>query len=298
MEEKVLNEIKELCNKFTKTKNYYEQKEIVSLIGYLKDIMPKNKVIADSFKKICKNIASFELTKYLLENKEDTEQFINDNYCYFDQYVEEASKNNAFNPEEIVCLTKDEINNTIEDFLLKTDLELYHFYLKMQEEGRIINGDVNRTFFTTTDNSNIVIIVPVMHNYIDIMNFIHQLGYAYYYFINNYKMADMENIKRQIKEEIAAKVLDVKFIKYLSNNDEYDQANVVKNFYDYNCYRADQFRERFNNLKTVIASQIAATTKDSDINIAFYYLVLANDDILDLIKVTYEDNKKRKILVK
>ena len=298
MEEKVLNEIKELCDVFIETDNYCEKIEIISLISYLKNILPKNKVIANCFKKVCENTDSLELTKYLLNNKEETVQFVNDNYYFFDKYVNEVSKNDDLNLDEIVCLTKDEINNIIEDFLLNTDLEIYHFYLKMQSEGRIISGDINKTFFTTVDKSNTVISVPVMHNYIDIMCFIHQLGYAYYYFINDYQMSDKENFRRQIKEEIAANVLDTKFIKYISQNDEYDQSDIVRNIYDYNCYHANHFRERFSNIKTVIASQIASTTKDLNINISCYYLVLANNDVFDLIRETDKQNKKGKILVK
>ncbi len=297
MENIVLDELKSLCDNVDKTENMYERGQILTSIDYLCYTLKDNAMINEMYEEVHKKASflSFNFVGYILAKQAEIDEFMDTNNKFFDANVARCFKNHEYDLKKMVPLTKENVSYILETFLKRVDVNLFSFYQKMCSEGRIIYGPVNQTFFTTLDTSNTVISVNELRDLKDIMVFVHELGHAYYFYINNQRMIDRDTIGIEIKEEIPARILERKFVDFMFQNGVIEQAGILNDIFDHVGYSHDHSRETFDSIKYVIATDMACNVDEKE-NITKLFKHIYEADIFELIKENKNKRGKGKIL--
>lgn len=297
MKEVLKNELRELFDSFDNTESVYEKGYIASVFDYLADT-EKNYDIVQMNQEIAFKLCFFdnEYNKYLSLRKKRINSFMKNNRIFFNYNIEKQQERKAYPEEYLKPLSGDTITNIIESFLKNIDSDLWNFYLKMVNEGRILNGFNNITLSTSLTKPNSIILIEKLQDLNDIMIFIHELGHAYYSYINNSKITDNSDISNELKDEIPAKVLEIKFIEYIQNNVNYEDSFVLRNRFDTYTSECDEKRGNFEYLKYLIAANLAYNIKDLDFNLTDYYKHLYESSIFDIVSEMNNEVKLGKAL--
>ena len=286
MNSRIKKEIKKLIESFDKTEDFYEKGYILTLIDYINNVVPNDKdielmkkLIHDKVEKVKKqflfysNIRRDEIGSYMIKSS-----------SFFNEHIETVEKKETNNHCELASLSYENISYLISDFLDSIDSNMYKFYDKMCKEGRILYSIENNTALTSLNNSETVIFVEKLENLEDVMVLLHELAHAYYMYINNYLVRDRESLPMEIKDEIPAKIMEREFIKYLKNNGVIEASMKLENLFDAIMYECDNRRYNFENLKYLIASNIALSVDNKDINLTEYYKYIYETDIYTIVK--------------
>lgn len=282
----IKKEIKNLIKSFDKTEDFYEKGYILTLIDYLSKVVPNDKDIL-SMKEVIHskvNLISKELLLYSTIRKNEIGSYMIKSSSFFNEHIESVLEKETSNHQKLVSLSHENISYLISDFLDGIDSNIYKFYDKMCQEGRILYSIENNTALTSLDNSETVIFVEKLENLEDVMVLLHELAHAYYMYINNYLVKDRESLPMEIKDEIPAKIMEQAFIKYLRNNGVIEASLVLEDLFDAIMYECDNRRYNFENLKYLIASNIALSVRDKEINLTEYYKYIYETDIYTIIK--------------
>ena len=282
----IKKEIKNLIESFDKTEDFYEKGYILTLIDYLSEVVPNDKDIL-SMKEVIHskvNLISKELLLYSTIRRDEIGSYMIKSSSFFNEHIESIEKKETYNQQKLVSLSHENISYLISDFLASIDSNIYKFYDRMCQEGRILYSIENNTALTSLDNSETVIFVEKLENLEDVMVLLHELAHAYYMYINNYLVKDRESLPMEIKDEIPAKIMEQEFIKYLRNNGVIEASLVLEDLFDAIMYECDNRRYNFENLKYLIASNIALSVRDKDINLTEYYKYIYETDIYTIIK--------------
>ena len=299
MDKLIIKEIKELCNSFDKANTTFEKEQIVLAINYLKYVYNNDQDIDILFHDVHEhdNLFYYDHIKYVLDNKEKKNDFMKEYNSFFQENISEVDEQNRFSTHKLTSLNKDDSKKIIESFLKNISPSMYLFYQKMISEGRIVFSTLNETIFTSLDNSNTIIFVQELDNIRDILIFIHELSHAYYYYINNVKLHNRDELTNELKEEIPTKVMEMKFINYLQKK-HLGNSGIANDLFDYLMFKADQKRYSFNGMKYLLGSKIAINLKDSDFNVEEFFQYVYDENVFDLIKENNLEEKKGKVLVK
>ena len=162
----------------------------------------------------------------------------------------------------------------------------------MINEGRVIYSNSNNIAYTSLYNSKTIIFIENFSNLKDIMIFLHELGHAYYIYINNSRVIDRDDIISELKDEIPAKIMEVEFIKFLKDRGFNKQALILEDFLYSIIYKCNKSRNDYESMKYLIASDIALSFKDEDINLVKYYKHVYEYYLFYLI---IEKNNKKEI---
>lgn len=282
----IKKEIKNLIKSFDKTEDFYEKGYILTLIDYLSKVVPNDKDIL-SMKEVIHskvNLISKELLLYSTIRRDEIGSYMIKSSSFFNEHIESIEKKETSNHQKLVSLSHENISYLISDFLDSIDSNIYKFYDRMCQEGRILYSIENNTALTSLDNSKSVIFVEKLENLEDVMVLLHELAHAYYMYINNYLVKDRESLPMEIKDEIPAKIMEQEFIKYLRNNGVIESSLVLEDLFDAIMYECDNRRYNFENLKYLVASNIALSVQDKDINLTEYYKYIYETDIYTIIK--------------
>ena len=168
----------------------------------------------------------------------------------------------------------------------------------MFDEGRILYGTNNNTMFTSLYNSNTIIFIEELNNFRDIMIFVHELAHAYYFNINNSRLVERNDISVELKDEIPAKIMEIKFINYLYNNGSINEGTILEDFFVSIMMECDKKRNGFDYLKYLVASYIAFKLKDEEFMVDKYYKHISQQNIFNLIDEVNNKKKMGKILRK
>lgn len=282
----IKKEIKNLIESFDKTEDFYEKGYILTLIDYLSKVVPNDKDILSMREVIHSkaNLISKELLLYSTIRRDEIGSYMIKSSSFFNEHIESIEKKETYNQQKLVSLSHENISYLISDFLDGIDSNIYKFYDKMCQEGRILYSIENNTALTSLDNSETVIFVEKLENLEDVMVLLHELAHAYYMYINNYLVKDRESLPMEIKDEIPAKIMEQAFIKYLRNNGVIEASLILEDLFDAIMYECDNRRYNFENLKYLIASNIALSVQDKDINLTEYYKYIYETDIYTIIK--------------
>ena len=296
----VLNEIKELYASFDKTNSMYEKGYIASFFDYLKNVVPDDVYINDMCNKINKKLKFYDLDYivHLLKRRDDTKKFIKNTKTFIKQNIDDYERRVNVRSDKLIPLNNDNISYILDEFLKSLDMDIYNYYHKLGEEGRILYSNDNNTAFTSLYNSNMVIFIEKLSNLEDVLVFVHELGHAYYFNLNNERVIERENIATEIKDEIPSKLMETKFIKFLEDNHIFEQAIILQDLFDSIIYECSHKRDDYDDLKYLIGADIAFKLKDVELDITEYFKHVYKSDIYTLI--SEKNNKKTwgKILVK
>ena len=282
----IKKEIKKLIESFDKTEDFYEKGYILTLIDYINNVVPYDKDIklmkesihnkVDIVKKqflFYSNIRRDEIGSYMIKSS-----------SFFDEYIEAVEKKETSNYQKLATLSYENISYIISDFLDSIDSNMYKFYDKMCKEGRILYSIENNTALTSLNNSETIVLVKKLENLEDVLVLLHELAHAYYMYINNFLVKDRESLPMEIKDEIPAKIMEREFIKYLKNNGVIEPSMILEDLFNVIMYECDNKRYNFENLKYLIASNIASSVQDKEINLTEYYKYIYETDIYTIIK--------------
>ncbi len=296
----IKNEVKKLCDSFDKTNNYYEKGYILTFIDYLNSIMPDDKDISKMKEEIHAkvNLISNDFLMFLLSRKNVINNFVNSNSNIFSELIPSTPKTIEKDFNEMNTLSKEDISLIIGYFLGNLDERLFQFYNKMCEEGRIISSNTNNIALTSLYNSNTIIFIKNLETIEDIMVLMHELAHAYYIFINHYKIIDRSSIDFEIKDEIPAKVMEMKFIKFLEENKVYEASSILNSFFLNMMSECDNKRDNYENLKYLIASDIALKLRDNRLDITKLYKYLYKNNIYDIYNEFTNEKGFKKVLKK
>ena len=287
----IKKEIQELYNSFDKTNNFYEKGYILTFLDYLNSILD-DKEIKDMRDMI--NIKMFSCRDsylhFLISRSNSISEFVKRNKEFFNEKII-VSKEQKFPYEYLSSLNDESISSVIDEFLKTFDFRIYKFYRRMVDEGRIICSNDNNIAITSLNHSKTIIFIKDLNDLHDIMILLHELAHAYYIYINKLKVIERCDITKEIKDEIPAKIMEIKFIKFISNINNYSSM-VLKNTFNEILYECDSKRDNYENIKYLIASFIAQKLEDDDLNITNYYKYLHQNDIYKIINEI--DNKKEK----
>jgi len=283
MKEVVKKELRELCDSFDKA-SIYEIGCIFDLFDYLNNAVPKDYDISRMYQDVSMvfSILENQYNAYFRLRKNKIDSFMKKNQQFFNYSIEKHQARKRYPEGRLSILSFTEVVDIIEDFLKSISLDLWQFYLKMVEEGRIIISFNNAVAHTSLNNSNTIIFIESLQNLNDIMIFIHELAHAYYAYFNDTRARESDNILVELKEEIPAKVLEMKFIKYLENND-YKESTILENVFNKYMDECNKKRNNFEYLKYLIAANIAHNIKNIDIDLNSYYKYLYEKDIFRIV---------------
>ena len=298
MKEGLKKELRELYHSFDKTNNFYEKGYIISFFDYLKNVFPNDldiiKMNRDLIYKM--NLYSDYFTKYSEFRGKKIDKFVKKKTVFFDRRITKDNKEFKLINGTLIPLGKDNIAYLIETFLGSIDKDLLEFYRKINSEGRITFSPENITAFTSLSNSNTMIFIEKLENLKDIMILMHEIGHAYYFYINNMKISERENVLSELKDEIPAKVLEIKFVKFLQNNGVFEQGLVLESLFDEIIEECNKKRDNYDNLKYLIASSIAKSVKDKEFDLAKYYKHIYKSDAYNLVNEIVDDRKLGRVL--
>ena len=300
MNQVVKNEIRLLSRAFDKSTSYYEKGYILSLIDYLNRIMPNdldiNEMQQDIRLKMC--IIAQDFTKYLTLRKEKIDKFMEENREYFDANIKKIELSSEYPYEFLPELEEGNIGYIIEDFLKNTDKNILNFYRKIYSEGRIIYSIENNMALTSLNNSNTIIFIKKLDNLEDIRVFLHELAHAYYIYINNYHINERSSLTTELKDEIPAKIMELKYINYLFQNGAYHESKIIENSFNKGVVECEKNRYDFEHLKYLIASYIALNLKDKEYDLTKYFKYLYNNNIFNIINNINKERSLGKVLKK
>ena len=298
MNQIIRNEIIELYNSFSITENFYEKEYIDAFFERISQVFNDDEIIKmyeDINNKM--NLLNYENICYSLYRREMIDRYVKNNKDFFYESIVAPEYFNKLSSKCIVQLSDENISYILEMFFLSLGDDIYLFYKKLNDEGRIFSGISNETAFTSIDNSNTIIFIQELRDLIDIMILVHEIGHAYYFYLNNIKIRERENVKIELKEEIPSKIMEIKFIKFLEANGVYEPSMALENLFDYVFYKYGREKNTFESLKYTIASDIAKTTgKYIDVKEYFKHiydtsihkLVLENNDMKEKGKRFYK----------
>lgn len=294
MNEIIKNEIRILYASFDTTNNLYEKGYIMALLDYLQRVMPNDKEIIYMQNDINNKISSlgYEYVTFLLLRNQRMQKLMYENKDFFDNNVRWFLNKEKYPYEYLAPLKQEDISYIIEEFLKSIDVNLLYFYQEMVKEGRIIYSDSNNIANTSLYNSKTIILVEGLRNLRDIMVFLHELGHTYYIYLNNSLIRERDDITVEMKDEIPAKIMEAKFIKFLKDKGLKKQVLILEDFLYSIIYECHKKRDNYENMKYLIASDIALKLKDVNINLTKYYKYIYESDLFELIK---ENNSKKRI---
>lgn len=300
MNDIVKSEIESLCDSFDRTSYYYEKGYILTTLDYLCNIMPGD-VDINNMRNLIRfkmSLMTNEFLKYMTSRQDKINVFMKKNSVFFNGMIPNLPKKNKYPYKYLAPLSEENISYIIEDFLKNTDENIYNFYQKIVDEERLFYSNDNNTALTTLYNSNTIIFVEDLKTLGDIMIFLHELGHAYYMYINNYRIIERADFQKELKDEIPAKVMEVKFMEYLQKNGVYEQSLILENLYNSIMYECEKKRYRFDNLKYLIASDVANTIRERDFNLTKYFRHLYQTDVYTILNEKNNEKRLGKVLKK
>ena len=296
MSEIVKSELKKLFYaSFSENISCYELLSIYQLFKDFNKIFPNDEEIDKWCRGMAADINFFrknEIETYLKDKKKKYELFMCENKDFFDKNVLINDYSNKSHIDKITKLSKDNISQIIKEFLLSIDNDLYLFYQKMESEGRIIIGGEAACYFSSCGDSNNINTIEKLETLEDIMILMHEIGHAYYNYINNVTMKEEDDFQNEIKSEIPANLLAARFFEFVQKNISYEEGLYLEDVFYAVAEDYNGDRDMFNSLKYVTSFYIVQATQNVDLDIVKCFTHIHESDIFTLI---YEVNNKIKI---
>ena len=295
MNQLIKKEIRNLYLSFDKA-NSYEIEYIKALFEYLIDVYEDDEEIFDMNKKLDEELiySKKERLFFLISREEDIKKYIDDNIGFIYENIITPNEFKKIPSTSVLPLREDNFSYILKAFFLSLNEDIFNFYEQYNSEERILYGLTNETTFTSLDNSNTIIFIKELSDLIDMMVLVHELAHAYYFKLNNINIKNRGKIDIEIKEEIPAKILEIKFIEFLRISGLYEQSNVLENAFDYVYFEYSKSKYEYESLKYIIASDIAKTMgKDVDINEFFKHVYETNIQSLLLENSEKKEKGKR-----
>ena len=299
MDNKILEELEELCSSFDSTDNYLIKGFIWNIFDYLRREY-SNKSLISSMHNVINSkmdLISIELRKAELEWKNKTNKYIRDTSFFWNENISNIDINSDCSHNILNDLEKKSLLFIFESFLSDLDNKLYSFYQEMQNENRIIFGHNNMTIHTSVNNYKTLIIINELHNLLDLLVFSHEIGHAYYIYLNKISVIDEMDIYNNIKGEIPAKIMEIKFINYLSKMMVIEPSKILQNEFDINMHLSSLRRDDYDSLRYLIGAYMAKNI-NLDNNITDYFKKIYENNVYSLIIGLNNENENRKVLKK
>ena len=117
--------------------------------------------------------------------------------------------------------TIDELNYILKSFLYSVSSNLLSFYEEMENKNVIIIGNKKKsnghTGFLSINDSQNYICINKLSNLNDLKILVHEIGYAYYNYLNRIIFLDSRKLNNLIKSEVPSIWLELLFTIYLRN---------------------------------------------------------------------------------
>ena len=220
MPNNLYKDIEKLYEKFYETTDIRYKAFIWNVFSNLYNIYPKDRNVRNMFKNIsinCNDVKRFiNESDNCQKNEEIT--FLRENYSLFEQILN-YDVYEFYNENESQKLDYYILKGIVSSFLKNTSKDLYEFYKKLSIEEKIILLNKHKSDGYTSildNNGNSYITINRLNTLKDAKILIHEIGHAYYYFLNNIDLEE-SNVSLLIKNEIPAKWLEYLFVIYLGN---------------------------------------------------------------------------------
>ena len=300
MSDIIREEIKKIYESFDTTGFFYEKGYVLTFFEYLNKIFPNDLDIIEMCNSIRLKMFLIreDYLSYLSSRRDDISRFMKNNSSFFDENIPKMEDKPVNIERNETPLSNENISYIIETFLKRTNKKMLEFYKKMKSEGRFFYCEENCIATTSLHEPNTIILVNDLKTMEDILIFLHEFAHAYYIYLNNYLVINRSGLLSEIKNEIPAKIIEIKFIKFLEDYKLVEQSKELENFFNSIMYECDNNRDDFDKLKTLIGSNIALYLKDKKIDIDKCFRSIYKNDIYDIIKECNNKKNKGKVLRK
>ena len=297
VDRKILEEIKRMILSYDKVKNNYEKGYIWYVLEYFKELLPYDEEIDELFNKIGLKVSmaycEFGLDEQLRKNKK--QEFVKNNIKTIDEQMPMTEKEYEDENWFLDVLDYVTLDRILGSFLKSTSKDLDAFYRKMIKENRVIQSYDNNTAITSLKNSKSIIFINNLDTLRDLEILVHEIGHAYYIYLNKERVIERNNVNVEIKEEIAPKIMEIMFIKFLEEHG-YKESLILKNEFDLTMQECFNKRNDFDKLKYYVASYIASNIDNKE-NIERLFKDIYKNDFLSIIDRVNE-RKESKVFKK
>ncbi len=230
------DKLKELYDYFKYTNNVCEKAFVWDVFSNMSDIYSNDLEIQKMFRDIslaCRNL------KPLMDNMdysffENKKIFMKDNEALFKERISDSTTI-YYSANQNKKYSENELKGILKSFLYSVSTDLLDFYKEMRYNDAIIIGRKRKiegyTSFISLNNSDSYICVKKLNNLYDLKVLVHEIGHAYYNYINNIQFMESRELDNLIKSEIPAMWLELLLVMYLGNYKiKYIQNNNYKDF--------------------------------------------------------------------
>lgn len=249
MSSEMLNAISSLYQKSLNTDDLSLKYFTNGFISDLKCMFPNDINIDKIYQHMQLYYSSFlvEFQQIQMQMFNENENFLQNNRSFFEKMLPKL--NVQYQNIYFSYIDYDTLVSLLFSFLKSVSIHLYNFYTKMLRDGRILIRRKNKTdnilsiqcneengffSFISQDDGCYYIYINKFNNIKDLSILIHELGHAYYSYLNNYSITTCKKPDVVIKEEIPARTMELLFINFLLDNNYLGFANILQRTFDNN----------------------------------------------------------------
>ncbi len=251
-------ELKKLYDIFKETDDIYVKGYIWTVFSNFSLYYKNNNEIRKMFDEIsmaCQYLRK-DFKYYNLLDKKSKEEFLKNNTYLIDDIPDSFCL--IYTKFDKKKHSKEGLNRVLESFLNSISFELLNFYKNMNNEGRIIvlnkHGNDGYTGFSSVNDSSNYICINKYETMDDLKILIHEIGHAYYNYINDVQLSDLNNLELNIKSEVPAILLENLFNIYcrsykIIKKDKGRIRNYNDFLYLYGMYTTSFLQMSIENIK-------------------------------------------------
>ncbi len=299
----------QLYEMFRDTKSFKKRVQIMELMNDIRKCFPSNELMKKIFfgmeltltKGDVKRINGILFKRNL---RSDLFMFLNKRFFYDYLPVSQLRATDYNFPQ----MDSKAFYLMIEDFLKKISPDLYDFYLGMLEDNTIfISRDICTNFLGLTGSLSVTnpdsyIMIRQCNTIADIRVVIHEIGHAYYNYLNNLTYGKLRTDQVMIKTEIPSNLLELLFINYLGKMGYNNEARQLHDIYISNMTNWLNNIHDYIMVKYAIGSYIAYRTcpliEKGEYSIEELFKSFHETSYRDLLRLYKIDDTKGKMYCK
>ena len=309
MSNEMTSDIYRLYESFYSTTDINVKRFIFSKFSCLIKIFPSCTFINEMYYNLLKYTErNYRQLEYLNErDKQKTQNFIKANEEYIEDLVPFGKK--IQNETSFVEVPAYYLDMILDSFFQYISPVLNEFYHRMNREGRILINNINCLPLNTNDKKHVhngfvdylsvnepkcYIYLNSYNSFMDMAILAHEMGHAYYSYVNDINFNDFSDNNQIIKLEIPSKMLEILLVRYLKEIGYFKEARSIMNVFNKRITEDRNYKNRMSKLKYsiggFIGSQYADLINNYSIEDIFHHIFLTDfRNLLDTSDKHFED---------
>ncbi len=299
MKETLKEEVRDLFKSFELTNNFFEKGYVLLSINKLLKVYPDDPELLKMRDITTLKLAYLgqEFKSYTRDRNQKISEFMKKNYDFFSNKIDFGSDyvESGIDESVLKSISEEEINQVIKSFLDSLDKEMYPYYQKMVNEGRVVTGDECTVAFTSLyDVNHQIIISKEIKSIQEVMFLMHEFAHSYYCHVTESRIGLLDSPIVEIKDEIAPVIIERMFIDYIREHGYYNESLVLEDKFNKDYQTNYYYKAEFKIFKYLVGKFIAQKIHNKDIDFTKYLKHIFNTDVCDLIsEVTDKRNSLR-----